>query len=254
MPAPNAMPSTMYLQDRGTVISGKERLWNCWMEIHLWVSTNIQRRGSSCGAGWVLSPFNVAAPNTSASTHKGTRDTKGAEEVTRHAVQPPPPRTSHTAVVAWRGARRMAQEGGEHDKRVASSPYVSSVDRQSSGGSYGDRPPKRSEVASGAGVTAAAAAVAGVAPVGGTGGSNDRLLMKRTLVAQSKKIQQLAAKIDVMETERGAMRQQVSVTTAVSLQLLLPHDSSSSSNNSSHNRVSPKHYLVLRKEYTAVEQ
>lgn len=98
----------------------------------------------------------------------------------------------------------MAKEG-DHEKSVVYSPYVSSGDRQ--GGSYGDRPPQR-EVAS-AGAGAAGAGTAGIAPVGVTGGSNDTLLMKRTLVAQSKKIQQLTAKIDGMETENGAMRQKV---------------------------------------------
>lgn len=45
---------------------------------------------------------------------------------------------------------------------------------------------------------------------GGGGVSNEKALMKRTLLAQSKKIQQLTAKLDGMEAERGALRQQVS--------------------------------------------
>lgn len=40
-------------------------------------------------------------------------------------------------------------------------------------------------------------------------GTSEKALMKRTLVAQSKKIQQLMTKIDSMEAEREAMRQQV---------------------------------------------
>lgn len=98
----------------------------------------------------------------------------------------------------------MAQEG-EHDQRVASSPYVSSVGRQ--GGS-------KREVASakdGTGTGAAGPATGIMAPVGGTGGSNDTLLMKRTLVTQSKKIQQLTEKIDGMENEALATKQQVSL-------------------------------------------
>ncbi|CAM9953063.1 unnamed protein product, partial [Laminaria digitata] len=41
------------------------------------------------------------------------------------------------------------------------------------------------------------------------GGTSEKALMKRTLVAQSKKIQQLMTKVDSMEAEREAMRQQV---------------------------------------------
>ena len=40
-------------------------------------------------------------------------------------------------------------------------------------------------------------------------GTSEKALMKRTLVAQSKKIQQLMTKVDSMEAEREAMRQQV---------------------------------------------
>lgn len=40
-------------------------------------------------------------------------------------------------------------------------------------------------------------------------GTSEKALMKRTLVAQSKKIQQLTTKVDSMEAERETMRQQV---------------------------------------------
>lgn len=42
-----------------------------------------------------------------------------------------------------------------------------------------------------------------------SGASSEKVLMKRTLLAQSKKIRQLSVKVDEMETERGAMGQQV---------------------------------------------
>lgn len=89
----------------------------------------------------------------------------------------------------------MAREGDDDKRqegsRLAPSPYVSSADRQVGG--YG-KPPK---------------AEVSAAPLS-NGGSNDRVLMKRTLLAQSKKIQQLTAKIDGLETEREAMGQQAS--------------------------------------------
>lgn len=49
------------------------------------------------------------------------------------------------------------------------------------------------------------------AGVDGSAGGRDaeKALMKRTLVAQNKKIQQLVANVDRMETERESMRQQV---------------------------------------------
>lgn len=47
-----------------------------------------------------------------------------------------------------------------------------------------------------------------------SGRSNgENALMKRTLVAQSRKIQQLTAKIDAMETERETLRQEVPMLT-----------------------------------------
>lgn len=88
----------------------------------------------------------------------------------------------------------MAREGDDDKRyegsRLAPSPYVSSVDRQVGG--Y-RKPPK---------VAVSAAPLS-------SGGGNERVLMKRTLVAQSKKIQQLTAKINGLETEREAMGQQV---------------------------------------------
>ncbi|CAN0494727.1 unnamed protein product [Ectocarpus sp. 12 AP-2014] len=92
-------------------------------------------------------------------------------------------------------------EGDEHSRSVPS-PYVSLVDRQA--GAHGGKPPK-AEVA-----TTASSPRGNGAGAQQTGqGGNDKLLMKRTLVAQSKKIQQLTAKIDGMESEREAMAQQV---------------------------------------------
>ncbi|CAM9731002.1 unnamed protein product, partial [Hapterophycus canaliculatus] len=88
----------------------------------------------------------------------------------------------------------MAREGDDdthfEGSRLTPSPYVSSADRQVGG--YG-KPPKAEVSAS---------------PLA-NGGGNERMLMKRTLVAQSKKIQQLTAKIDRLETERETMVQQI---------------------------------------------
>lgn len=100
----------------------------------------------------------------------------------------------------------MAQEG-EHDEviersRSTSSPYVSLTDRQAS--THGGKPPKAE-----GGATAAASSLRAAGSQQTGQGGNDKLLMKRTLVAQSKKIQQLTAKVDGMETEREAMAQQV---------------------------------------------
>lgn len=94
----------------------------------------------------------------------------------------------------------MAGEG-EHDRRgelsrASSSPYVSLTDRQGSPAA-GTPPKAKTDVAS------------SLSAGGGNSSSNEKALMKRTLVAQSKKIQQLTAKIDGMETERGALAQQV---------------------------------------------
>lgn len=50
-----------------------------------------------------------------------------------------------------------------------------------------------------------------------TASDGEKTLMKRTLVAQGKKIQQLTAKIDVLETEREAMRQQVKLMLLVAV-------------------------------------
>lgn len=47
-----------------------------------------------------------------------------------------------------------------------------------------------------------------VTAVGG-GVQSEQVLMRRTLVAQKKKIQQLTAKVDAVESEREAMRRQV---------------------------------------------
>lgn len=47
---------------------------------------------------------------------------------------------------------------------------------------------------------------------GGLRSSDDRALMKRTLLTQSRKLKQLTAKIESMETEREAMGQQVQET------------------------------------------
>ncbi|CAN0266003.1 unnamed protein product [Ectocarpus fasciculatus] len=103
----------------------------------------------------------------------------------------------------------MAQ-AGEHDEgtdrpRSTSSPYVSLTDRQA-GGTHGGKPPKAEGATTSPSLRGNGA---GSQVPGQGGGGNDKLLMKRTLVAQSKKIQQLTAKVDGMETERGAMAQQV---------------------------------------------
>ncbi|CAM9285902.1 unnamed protein product [Ectocarpus sp. 8 AP-2014] len=100
--------------------------------------------------------------------------------------------------MAQAGAR---DEGDEHSRSMLS-PYVSLVDRQA--GAHGGKPPK----AEGATTSSSLRGNGAGAQQTGQGG-NDKLLMKRTLVAQGKKIQQLNAKIDGMESEREAMAQQV---------------------------------------------
>lgn len=59
---------------------------------------------------------------------------------------------------------------------------------------------------------------------GGAATHNEKELMKRTLVAQSKKIQQLTATIDGLESEREAMRQQVRLGPELFLLLLCTED------------------------------
>ena len=98
---------------------------------------------------------------------------------------------------------------GEHDRRDdaskdSSSPYVSLTDRQQGGAAVGKPPKAKTEAAS-----PPSSAPLSAGGGGGSSSSNEKALMKRTLVAQSKKIQQLTAKIDGMEAERGAMAQQV---------------------------------------------
>ncbi|CAM9143674.1 unnamed protein product [Ectocarpus sp. 8 AP-2014] len=99
-------------------------------------------------------------------------------------------------------AQAGAHDEGDDHSRSMVSPYVSSVDRQA--GAHGGKPPK----AEGATTSSSLRGNGAGAQQTGQGG-NDKLLMKRTLVAQSKKIQQLTAKIDGMESEREAMAQQV---------------------------------------------
>lgn len=99
---------------------------------------------------------------------------------------------------------------GEHDRkdevsRGPSSPCVSWTDRQGGAAPAGKPPKAKTDPASPPSTSPLSAAAAG----GGGSSSNEKALMKRTLVAQSKKIQQLTAKIDRMEAERGAMAQQV---------------------------------------------
>ena len=60
-------------------------------------------------------------------------------------------------------------------------------------------------------------------------GTSEKALMKRTLVAQSKKIQQLMTKVDSMEAEREAMRQQVRESTAFVVQRRSPYRAESPS-------------------------
>lgn len=104
-----------------------------------------------------------------------------------------------------RGAS-MAKED-EHDRgdeasSASPSPWVSVTDRQQGGAAAAGKPPKAKTAEAGASSPLSASG-------GGGSGSNEKALMKRTLVAQSKKIQQLTAKINGMEAERGEMAQQV---------------------------------------------
>lgn len=129
-----------------------------------------------------------------------------AHPLSRAAIAALHSHITHVVLAPGRERASMAQagahdEGAEHSRSMPS-PYVSLVDRQA--GAHGGKPPKAE------GATAASSLRGNGAGAQQTGqGGNDKLLMKRTLVAQSKKIQQLTAKIDGMESEREAMAQQV---------------------------------------------
>lgn len=102
-------------------------------------------------------------------------------------------------------ARENERDRRGESSRPPSSPCVSLTDSQG-GDASGKSPKAKMDVAPS---PSSSPISAGDGGGGCSSSSNEKALMKRTLVAQSKKIQQLTARIDGMEAERRTMAQQV---------------------------------------------